>query len=105
MKIKAAVVREAKGPFVIEEIELEEPRANEVLVRIVSTGLCHTDLVARMGFLPMPLPAVLGHEGAGIVEKVGSQVTKVKPGDHVATSFYLLRGLQDVQEREARLVR
>ena len=87
MKIKAAVVREAKGPFVIEEVELEEPRANEVLVRIVSTGLCHTDLVARMGFLPMPIPAVLGHEGAGIVEKVGNQVTKVKPGDHVATSF------------------
>ncbi len=87
MKIKAAVVREAKGPFVIDELELEEPRANEVLVRIVSTGLCHTDLVARMGFLPMPLPAVLGHEGAGIVEKVGAQVTKVKPGDHVATSF------------------
>jgi aryl-alcohol dehydrogenase len=87
MKIKAAVVPEAKGHFVIEEIELEEPRANEVLVRIVSSGLCHTDLVARMGFLPMPLPAVLGHEGAGIVEKVGSQVTKVKPGDHVATSF------------------
>lgn len=87
MKIKAAVVREAKGPFVIEEVELEEPRASEVLVRIVSTGLCHTDLVARMGFLPMPIPAVLGHEGAGIVEKVGNQVTKVKPGDHVATSF------------------
>jgi aryl-alcohol dehydrogenase len=87
MKIKAAVVREAKGPFVIEEVEIEEPRANEVLVRIVSTGLCHTDLVARMGFLPMPIPAVLGHEGAGIVEKVGNQVTKVKPGDHVATSF------------------
>jgi aryl-alcohol dehydrogenase len=87
MKIKAAVVREAGGPFVIDEIELEEPRNNEVLVRIVSSGLCHTDLVARMGFLPMPLPGVLGHEGAGIVEKVGSQVTKVKPGDHVVTSF------------------
>jgi aryl-alcohol dehydrogenase len=87
MKIKAAVVREAQGPFVIDEIELDEPRPDEVLVRIVSTGLCHTDLVARMGFLPMPLPAVLGHEGAGIVEKVGSLVTKVKPGDHVATSF------------------
>ncbi len=87
MKIKAAVVPEAKSPFVIDEIELDEPRENEVLVRIVSTGLCHTDLVARMGFLPMPLPAVLGHEGAGIVEKVGSQVAKVKAGDHVATSF------------------
>ena len=87
MKIKAAVVREAGGPFVIDEVELEEPRSNEVLVRIVSSGLCHTDLVARMGYLPMPHPCVLGHEGAGMVEKVGSQVTKVKPGDHVATSF------------------
>jgi aryl-alcohol dehydrogenase len=87
MKIKAAVVREKGGPFVIEEIQLDEPRADEVLVRIVSTGLCHTDLVARMQFLPIPLPGVFGHEGAGVVEKVGSQVTKVKPGDHVATSF------------------
>jgi aryl-alcohol dehydrogenase len=87
MKIKAAVVREKGGPFNIEEIELDEPRADEVLVRIVSTGLCHTDLVARMQFLPIPLPGVFGHEGAGVVEKVGRQVTKVKPGDHVATSF------------------
>ncbi len=87
MKIKAAVVREAQGPFVIDEVELEEPRSNEVLVKIVSSGLCHTDLVARMGYLPMPHPCILGHEGAGIVEKVGGQVTKVKPGDHVATSY------------------
>jgi aryl-alcohol dehydrogenase len=87
MKIKAAVVREKGGPFLIEEIELDEPRPNEVLVRIVSSGLCHTDLVARMQYLPIPLPGVFGHEGAGVVEKVGSQVTKVKPGDHVATSF------------------
>jgi aryl-alcohol dehydrogenase len=87
MKIKAAVVREKGGPFNIEEIELDEPRADEVLVRIASTGLCHTDLVARMQFLPIPLPGVFGHEGAGVVEKVGAQVGKVKPGDHVATSF------------------
>ncbi len=87
MKIKAAVVREKGGPFIIEELELEEPRDDEILVRIVSSGLCHTDLVARMQFLPVPLPAVFGHEGAGVVEKVGSQVTKVKPGDHVATSY------------------
>lgn len=87
MKIKAAVVREKAGPFLIEEIELEEPKADEVLVRIISSGLCHTDLVARMQFLPIPLPGVFGHEGAGIVEKVGSRVTKVKPGDHVATSY------------------
>jgi aryl-alcohol dehydrogenase len=87
MKIKAAVVREKGGPFVIEDVELEEPRADEILVKIVSSGLCHTDLVARMQFLPVPLPAVFGHEGAGIVERVGSQVTKVKPGDHVAPSY------------------
>jgi aryl-alcohol dehydrogenase len=87
MKIKAAVVREKAGPFLIEEIELDEPRDNEVLVRIVSSGLCHTDLVARMQFLPIPLPGVFGHEGAGVVEKVGSRVTKVKPGDHVTTSY------------------
>jgi aryl-alcohol dehydrogenase len=87
MKIKAAVVREKAGPFLMEDIELDEPRADEVLIKIASSGLCHTDLVARMQFLPIPLPGVFGHEGAGIVEKVGSQVTKVKPGDHVATSF------------------
>ena len=87
MKIKAAVVREKGGPFVIEDVEIDEPKAEEVLVKIVSSGLCHTDLVARMQFLPIPLPGVFGHEGAGIVEKVGSQVTKVKPGDHVATSY------------------
>jgi aryl-alcohol dehydrogenase len=87
MKIKAAVVRQKGGPFVMEDVELDEPRADEVLVKIVSSGLCHTDLVARMQYLPIPLPGVFGHEGAGIVEKVGSQVTKVKPGDHVATSF------------------
>jgi aryl-alcohol dehydrogenase len=87
MKIKAAVVREKGGPFVIEEVELDEPRPDEVLVRIVSTGLCHTDLVARMQFLPIPLPGVFGHEGAGVVEKTGSQVQKVKPGDHVTTSY------------------
>jgi aryl-alcohol dehydrogenase len=87
MKITAAVVREAGGPFLIEDIQLDEPKADEVLVKIVSSGLCHTDLVARMQYLPIPLPGVFGHEGAGIVEKVGAQVTKVKPGDHVATSF------------------
>jgi aryl-alcohol dehydrogenase len=87
MKIKAAVVREKSGPFVIEEVELDEPRDDEVLVRIAGSGLCHTDLVARDGFMPIPIPAVLGHEGAGVVEKVGNRVTKVRPGDHVVMSF------------------
>jgi aryl-alcohol dehydrogenase len=87
MKIKAAVVREKSGPFVLEDIDLEDPRDDEVLVRIVASGLCHTDLVARDQYMPVPLPAVLGHEGAGIVEKVGARVKKVVPGDHVVSSY------------------
>src|SRR5512139_3578680 len=87
MKIKAAVVREKAGPFTIEDLELDNPRENEVLVRVAGVGLCHTDLVARDQDIPLALPAVLGHEGAGIVEQVGSGVTKVKPGDHVVMTY------------------
>jgi aryl-alcohol dehydrogenase len=87
MHIKAAVVREKSGPFVMEDIELDEPRADEVIVRVVSAGICHTDLFPREQAIPAPFPAVYGHEGAGVVEKVGAQVTKVKPGDHVCMSF------------------
>ncbi len=88
MKIKAAVVREQSGPFKIEEIELDEPRDDEALVRIVGSGVCGTDLGARAGHLPIPPPpSVFGHEGAGVVERVGKQVTKVKPGDHVVLSW------------------
>ena len=87
MKIKAAVVKEKSGPFVIEEVELDDPRGNEVLVRMAGCGLCHTDLSAQHGYLPVKFPGVFGHEGSGVVEKIGSQVTKVKPGDHVAMSY------------------
>jgi aryl-alcohol dehydrogenase len=87
MKIRAAVVREKSGPFLIEELDLDEPREDEVLVRMAACGLCHTDLVARDQYLPAPLPGVFGHEGAGVVERVGSRVTKVAPGDHVAMSY------------------
>lgn len=87
MKIKAAVVREKSAPFTIEDLELDDPREDEVLVRMVASGVCHTDLVAQAGFMPIPLPAVFGHEGSGVIEKVGRQVTKVKPGDHVVMSF------------------
>ena len=87
MKIKAAVVHEKGGPFTIEELDLDEPRADEVLVRIVGSGVCHTDLAVRDQHLPSPLPGVFGHEGSGVVEKVGSSVTKVKPGDHVVMSY------------------
>jgi aryl-alcohol dehydrogenase len=87
VKITAAVAREEAQPFSIEELELEEPRVDEVLVRVVATGVCHTDLIVRDQWYPVPLPSVLGHEGAGIVQRVGEGVTKVQPGDHVVLSF------------------
>ena len=68
-EIKAAVVRQKGGPFELETLQLDGPRASEVLVRIVATGICATDIHAREEHLPMPLPAVLGHEGAGVVER------------------------------------
>ena len=85
--VSAAVVRKKGGPFIIEKLRLEEPRADEVLVRIVATGMCHTDMVVRDQVYPVPQPIVLGHEGAGVVEKVGSNVVKVRPGDHVVLTF------------------
>ena len=88
MRIRAAVVRERSAPFVIETLELTDPRPDEVRVRIVATGMCHTDLHGRDGYFPtMPYPAVFGHEGAGVVETVGSQVRNVALGDHVIISF------------------
>jgi aryl-alcohol dehydrogenase len=88
MEIKAAVVYEQSGDFSIEKLELEDPREDEVLVRVAGVGICHTDLAARAGHLPIPPPpSVFGHEGAGVVEKVGARVTKVKPGDHVVLAW------------------
>jgi aryl-alcohol dehydrogenase len=84
---EAAVVHEAATPFSCEEVELDDPRPNEVLVRLVATGLCHTDLSAQAGIVPFPLPGVLGHEGAGVVEAVGAAVRRVVRGDHVLASF------------------
>jgi aryl-alcohol dehydrogenase len=83
----AAVLSANHEPFVLEEIEVERPRHDEVLVRVVATGLCHTDLSAQEGLIPFPLPGVLGHEGAGVVEEVGDGVTDLEPGDHVVMSF------------------
>ncbi|QBM77640.1 NAD(P)-dependent alcohol dehydrogenase [Sphingomonas sp. AAP5] len=94
MKITAAVVRTAGAPFTIEALELESPRADEVLVRIVATGLCHTDLVVRDQLLPTPLPAVLGHEGSGVIEAVGADVHDLAPGDHVVLGFAACRECQ-----------
>jgi aryl-alcohol dehydrogenase len=87
MQIKAAISREKGAALSLEKLDIEDPRDHEVLVRVVATGVCHTDIVVRDGMLPTPQPVVLGHEGAGIVEKVGKSVTKVAPGDHVVMTF------------------
>jgi aryl-alcohol dehydrogenase len=87
MQIRAAVATGKSEPFVVQALELDEPRPDEVLVRVVATGVCHTDLVVRDQYYPTPLPAVLGHEGAGIVERVGERVSRVQPGDHVVMSY------------------
>jgi len=87
VEITAAVVRESRGLFVLEKLELDRPRDTEVVVQIKAVGVCHTDLLARDGLYPPPLPLVCGHEGAGIVTEVGKKVTKVKSGDHVVLSF------------------
>ncbi|WP_087974759.1 NAD(P)-dependent alcohol dehydrogenase [Oceanobacillus rekensis] len=86
MDIKAAVSRDVGEELKIEEVELMEPDADEVLIKIVATGVCHTDAESING-RGAPFPAVLGHEGAGIIEKVGSGVTNVQPGDHVVLSY------------------
>ena len=87
MQTQAAVVRAKGGPFVVEDVVISEPEADQILVKMVAVGMCHTDLTVRDQNLETMLPIVLGHEGAGIVEKVGASVTKVKPGDHVVMTF------------------
>jgi aryl-alcohol dehydrogenase len=82
----AAVVWEPGGDFVMEDIELEAPRPDEVLVRNVASGICHTDVAVRNQDVKLPLPIILGHEGSGIVEAIGSAISHVKPGDHVVMS-------------------
>lgn len=83
--MKAAVLREVKKPMVIEDVTINKPGPHEVLVRTVAAGVCHSDLHFVEGLYPYPLPVVLGHESAGVVEQVGSEVRTVKPGDHVIT--------------------
>ena len=87
MQIDAAVLDERRGRLRVQEVELGDPRDDEVLVRLVATGVCHSDIAVVTGDLPLPTPIVLGHEGAGIVESVGSTVSTVKPGDHVVLTF------------------
>src|SRR3954454_21998791 len=87
MRIRAAVLEEIGGPMPLQELELEPPRAHEVLVRLHASGVCHSDQNAIDGTAAARCPAVLGHEGAGVVEAVGAGVTRVAPGDHVALSW------------------
>jgi len=86
MKVTAAVLEQTGTALAFRDLELDDPRVDEVQVRVVATGVCHTDAVVRDGLLPAQTPIVLGHEGAGIVERVGSAVTHLAPGDHVVLS-------------------
>ncbi|MGJ9459920.1 NAD(P)-dependent alcohol dehydrogenase [Oceanobacillus sp. CF4.6] len=109
MEIKAAVAKTVGEELKIEDVELTDPGAEEVLIKIVATGVCHTDAESING-RGAPFPAVLGHEGAGIVEKVGSSVTNVQVGDHVVLSYsycgecsQCLTGHQNLCERTVEL--
>ena len=85
MEMQAAVFRKVHEPLTIESVEIDKPSSREVLVRTAATGVCHSDLhvVEGQSRFPLDRPIVLGHEGAGVVEAVGAEVTTVRPGDHV----------------------
>ena len=91
--MKAAVFHAAHQPLTIEDVEIEKPQRREVLLRTAYAGLCHSDLHFMEGLYPYPTPAVLGHEGAAVVEAVGEDVTYVKPGDHVITCLSVFCGV------------
>jgi aryl-alcohol dehydrogenase len=86
IRMRAAVFRPDATPA-IETVDIVELREQEVLVRVVAVGVCHTDLTFQKGFMRLPYPVILGHEGSGVVERVGDRVTKVRPGDHVVLSY------------------
>src|SRR6202161_1280679 len=90
--MKAAVFHAPHQPLTIEEVEIEKPKRREILLRTAYAGLCHSDLHFMEGLYPYPAPAVLGHEGAAVVEAVGEDVTYVKPGDHVITCLSVFCG-------------
>src|ERR1700722_15745365 len=87
MKTRAAVLRDLGKPFEIVELDLDDPTTGEVLVRFAASGLCHSDDHLRTGDIPVRYPIVGGHEGAGVVERVGEGVTRLAAGDHVGASF------------------
>ena len=91
-KAKAVLCRNLNQPVVVEEIEVESPRAGEVMIQVSACGVCHSDLSATNGTIPFPPPLVLGHEGAGVVVEVGDGVSELKAGDHVVSSFVSMCG-------------
>jgi S-(hydroxymethyl)glutathione dehydrogenase/alcohol dehydrogenase len=92
MTMKAAILHKVGEPLTIEDVQISTPGPREVLVKTAATGVCHSDLHFVKGLYPIPMPVVLGHESAGVVEEVGSQVTYVKPGDHVITCLSVFCG-------------
>ena len=90
--MRAAVLREAHKPLTVEDIEIADPIGSEVLIRTSAAGVCHSDVHFQQGLHTCPMPAVMGHESAGIVEAVGPNVTYVKPGDHVITCLSVFCG-------------
>jgi aryl-alcohol dehydrogenase len=87
MDITAALLRDPSGPYSLESVTLADPGPGQLIVKVTAAGHCHTDLLPRAGFLPIPMPMTAGHEGAGVVEKVGPGVTSLAVGDHVVLSF------------------
>ena len=87
MQMKAAILQEPNTPFRIETVELDPPKAGEVLIKVAAAGICHSDWHVVEGLSYFPMPIICGHEGAGVVEAVGDGVTRVQPGDHVTLSF------------------
>jgi S-(hydroxymethyl)glutathione dehydrogenase/alcohol dehydrogenase len=87
MRIKAAVLNELGAPLTVEEVELDPPKAGEVLVKLKATGICHSDVSVFTGHIPTAIPIILGHEGAGEIVEVGEGVTRVRPGDHVLLTY------------------
>ena len=89
---KAALCREHNKPVTVEQIAVDAPKRGEVTVKLGACGVCHSDLSAINGTIALPLPLVLGHEGAGVVEQVGEGVSELAPGDHVIFSFIYMCG-------------
>ncbi|HYD48621.1 MAG TPA: alcohol dehydrogenase catalytic domain-containing protein, partial [Terriglobales bacterium] len=85
--VKAAVMNNFNEPLAIETVTLKDPREDEILVKLAASGVCHSDLSVVQAKIPLPPPAILGHEGAGVVEAVGKGVKNLAPGDHVVLSW------------------